>query len=272
MMVGERTAIDDLTRAMAGGAGPRRPLFRLLTGSALAGLAGWFGHFDIEARRRRKRDADRKEPGPLHDERKGRKKRKNKRRKKQRMPAAEEPRPCGAGERQCDDGSCVDSGQCCPGHRSCADGECVAAGVCCSGERQCDGECLPAGQCCPGKRRCADGSCISRDQCCSDEWGCDDGSCVPVGGCCPDAAPPSCGACEEEVCENGWLVCRPIRQCPANEVIDPATCQCECPQGSVVLADGVCCPSERACNANAAGRATTCCSVETICVAGEVCS
>jgi hypothetical protein len=102
-----------------------------------------------------------------------------------------------------------------------------------------------------GGRCCEDGSCSTVGQCCPGEWGCDDGSCVPAGQCCPGAVPPPCGACELVVCDNGELHYQPAQQCPGNQQHNPTTCQCECPIGSELMADGVtCCPRELACNHN----------------------
>jgi hypothetical protein len=143
-------------------------------------------------------------------------------------------------------------------------------------------------QCSDGQRRCTDGQCVSPGQCCSDEHSCPDGSCVAAGACCAAMTPPDCGECQEAVCHNGALVCRStcrsegavccggtcMGPCTGGQEINPVTCQCACPSGSVLLADGItCCPRFRACGLNQAGQGTFCCDEANICMSqGQRCS
>lgn len=130
------------------------------------------------------------------------------------------------------------------------------------------------GACGDGERRCSDGGCVSRGLCCSDERTCGDGSCIAPNQCCPNAVSPTCGDCQAAVCEAGEMVCRSTCDggiccnghcagpCSGGMEINPATCQCECPSGTELLADGVtCCPIPRACGfkSNDARLPTVCC-------------
>jgi hypothetical protein len=143
-------------------------------------------------------------------------------------------------------------------------------------------------QCSDDQRRCADGGCVSPGQCCSDEQRCADGSCVAAGACCAAASPPDCGQCQEVVCHNGALVCQSTCRsegavccngictgpCGGGGEINPVTCQCACPSGSVLLADGMtCCPQIRACGLNQTGQGTFCCGEANKCMSqGQRCS
>ena len=132
-----------------------------------------------------------------------------------------------------------------------------------------DGSCVTSDQCPPGQRRCANGSCLSADLCC------------------PEVVPPSCDACESPICEQGAWHCREACQLPDTVCcqgrcvnpcfgdlhLNPQTCQCECPSGQVVLADGAtCCPREQACFLNDAGQGTICCGGGDSCVGGNLCT
>jgi hypothetical protein len=136
------------------------------------------------------------------------------------------------------------------------------------------------------ERRCNDGTCVSQGQCCPNERHCGDGSCIASDQCCPDASPPACGKCEAAVCEDGELVCRSTCEegvicchghctgrCTGGMAIDPATCSCECPSGTELIADYMtCCPVELACNHNVGVFPTTCCPGDQICVLDQSCS
>jgi hypothetical protein len=130
-------------------------------------------------------------------------------------------------------------------------------------------------ECADGERRCPDGSCVSQGSCCGDQRACGDGSCIAPNQCCPNADSPTCAECEVATCEDGELVCRSTcgggiccnghcaGPCSGGMEINPATCQCECPSGTELLADGVtCCPSQRACGfkSNDARIPTVCCA------------
>jgi hypothetical protein len=77
------------------------------------------------------------------------------------------------------------------------------------------------GKCCP------DGSCVSQALCCPGEQMCANGTCQPRSQCCSDAIPPLCSECQEEVCENGELVCRPNFECPPGWHANIERCRCE---------------------------------------------
>lgn len=138
-----------------------------------------------------------------------------------------------------------------------------------------------------GDSGCADGSCVTADQCPPGERKCADGSCLSADRCCPEVVPPSCDACESPVCDQGAWRCRAacqlpdavccqgrcVNPCLGDQHVNPQTCQCECPTGEVVLADGAtCCPREEACFFNDAGQATICCGEGLMCVGGNLCT
>ena len=126
------------------------------------------------------------------------------------------------------------------------------------------------------ERRCPDDTCVSQGSCCADQRACGDGSCIAPNQCCPDADPPTCGDCQAAVCEDGELVCRStceegfvccnghcVGRCTGGAVINPATCLCECPSETELMADSMtCCPSQRACGrkGNDARLPTVCCA------------
>jgi hypothetical protein len=88
--------------------------------------------------------------------------------------------------------------------------------------------CGACGHGCAGQERCCAGQCA---QCCSGERPCPNGTCVAEDECCPDAIPPSCGECEERVCENGDYVCRCQDECncPPGKPFNRELCICgEC--------------------------------------------
>ena len=132
----------------------------------------------------------------------------------------------------------------------------------------------PQQSCGVDERQCPDGTRVSQGSCCADQRACGDGSCISAKECCPDADPPTCGDCQAAVCEDGALVCRST--CEEGVVccngrcagrctggaINPATCLCECPSGTELLADAMtCCPIERACGrkGNTPHVPTVCC-------------
>jgi hypothetical protein len=140
--------------------------------------------------------------------------------------------------------------------------------------------------CGPDRRQCADGSCIAMDQCCPGQRQCLDGRCLAADRCCPEASPPSCGACEEPVCDRGDVVCRStcqfegaeccngrcLTQCLGDQQRNHQYCTCECPDFGVLLADQMtCCPRDEACS-YVDGWPTVCCGEGLICVGGELCT
>jgi hypothetical protein len=250
---------DDLTRSMASGSASRRAVLRLVSGSALAVVVARLGLDEAAAGNKHGKE---RRHGALQAERRHHQKKHHKK--------AKDPQPCGDGERRCHDGSCVNQGQCCPNERSCDGGSCVVIN-----------------ECCPGERRCDDGWCVPEDLCCQTAKRCGDGSCIAANQCCPDAIAPTCNQyCEAVVCDHGELVCRSTcgsgecchggcwDTCPSGSVRNVDTCQCECPSGSELLADGErCCPSSRACGRNGAGLATICCDEANSCrPQSQICS
>lgn len=280
---------DDVTRAMATGTGPRRAALRFLTGGALAGLAAWFGQDDaVEARPHHRHNGagkhgKRRRPNEVQQA--GKNKNHKKQKHKQRKP--KQPEPCAAEQFLCDDGTCITTDQCCPGERQCPEG-CVGNGHCCIGENECeDGSCLTGDQCCPEERVCADGSCHSQLVCCPEEQRCG-GNCIPADLCCEDDPDPLCSECEEIACKHGSKECRStchyedsvcckgecLLPCGGGQQINLDTCQCECPPGTVLLADGTCCQDRRACRPTWDGHTwknSICCAEGTLCWAGSNC-
>lgn len=275
---------DDLTRAMAGGAGPRRAALRLLTGITLAGLAARLGLGDTVESKRRHQDKKSEKSGSRTHVDQAHAAAKHKKKQKQKKSKQKKPKPppsCAAGTYPCDDGSCVGPDQCCSNEVKCPEG-CVKD-HCCIGENECkDGSCLPGGECCPEERACSDGWCASGGACCLDEQRCG-GNCIPADLCCDDNPNPLCSECEEIACKNGSKVCRSTCQyedsvcckgecllpCSGGQEINPRTCQCECPSGWRLLMDRVtCCPDRRACGLghDAEGfHNTVCCDVGQVC-------
>jgi hypothetical protein len=122
-----------------------------------------------------------------------------------------------------------------------------------------------------GGRCCPDGSCAAGGKCCPGENACPDGTCLPADVCCPDAERPPCGACDVTACIEGEWRCQSSVPCEGGSP-NPWTCQCECPSGSVLLADGAtCCPEARACGLNR-GLPEFCCDEGNICHVGELCT
>jgi hypothetical protein len=264
----EQETFDLLARRLSTSRTARRSLTSGLGAALLAGALSEvvvrFGIAEVAAKQRHGRRVERH--GQVHDEMRRRKK---KRHKKAKRP--QEPQACSESERRCPDGTCVNQESCCAGERVCDDGACLAGDQCCSGEVLCDdGSCISPDQCCPTAKRCSDGSCIARNQCC------------------PEALPPNCGECQMVICDAGELVCTAMCQgegidccngwcwyaCPPSSVRNFVTCECECPSGSELLADGsACCPNHRTCGRNDAGLATFCCDEANICRAsGQECS
>ncbi len=102
--------------------------------------------------------------------------------------------------------------------------------------------------CGPNLKSCLDGSCIAPTNCCPGKKSCPGEGCIPDNECCELTA-PLCGACEEELCNNGAWVCRPST--------GVASCQ-TCPADSTFCASGLnrppfdwfdlpegCCPLDR---------------------------
>jgi hypothetical protein len=118
----------------------------------------------------------------------------------------------------------------------------------------------PAPQWCgDDARRCTEGMCVSQGACCPDERTCDDGTCVSPEECCPTM----------KRCDDG----RCVSPCSGGKELDPEICQCECPSGSVLMADGSsCCPNENICGLNEAGLVTTCCWYGGECTEPNYCS
>ena len=221
----DRWQFEALTRLMASGVGTRRAATGALAAGLISVLAARLGLTGAVAKQtKRKRRPKRKPDGGLRSE--GR----HKKRKKQpkvppEPPAQPEPQP-----------------QRCPA--SCAD----SGGQCCA-----DGSCAPQGTCCSGQRRCGDGSCIARDLCCPGLKPCRDGSCVAIDTCCPNELAPVCGACQVATCQLGVMICAAVTVCTHGKQLNSQTCECECPGGSELLADGeTCCPQDRTCTSTRA--------------------
>ena len=292
----DQSDFDALTRVMAGGVGARRAMLRLLAGSALTGLVARLGlseEAEAKGKRHGKRNGDRKRSRQLHAAGKKRQNQRNKNHHKPKKPKDPKPQLCDTlcadeGGHCCPDGSCAEAGHCCPGEKTCAEG-CVADDFCCDGERHCDdGSCRSTDQCCPEERRCSTGNCIHEKYCCGDERMCASGACISEDLCCPEEHQPSCGDCEALACQNGRWACRSQCQvedsiccngecllpCSGGKQINPATCQCECPQGSDILADGTCCPHQRACGLSHDAEGwhhSFCCAEDKLCSANSIC-
>ena len=269
-------AFDALTRAVAGEVGSRRAAARLLTGGLLSGLMARIGPDESAGARRKKskRRVDRERQDHLHAADKKRKKHKKRR---QRRP---KPAPCGDDRFECPDGSCISFDTCCPGERKCPDRKCVKTSVCCVGERPCAGDrCVDGDQCCPEEQPCPGGGCGGPSQCCPGAKPCAGLGCIPETECCAEEVKLCPGSCDEPVCENGNWECRTtchfqesicckgecLLPCSDGKVINPKTCQCDCPDGQwecpggACVVIGACCPGSQRCGPTSCSQPGECC-------------
>jgi hypothetical protein len=213
-------AFDALTRAVAGGAGPRRAVVRLLTGGALAGLAARLDLGEVtqaKSKKHKKKDKDK------------RKKQKDRNEKLCDVLCRDE------GGRCCRNGDCIKSG-CCPEEKSCGDGTCAAANECCPFRMVCDTCEEPV---------CVNGEWECRENCPGQGSICCDGACV---GPCGDGKPRNPETCQCDCPEGQRLcpgeVCWPMDECcPGSQRCGPTSCSepGECCDGQPKCQEG-CCP------------------------------
>jgi hypothetical protein len=267
-------AFDALTRALAGGVGPRRSAMRLLTGGALAGLAAHLGLGEVtqaKSKKHRKQHGDKKPSGQLHAA--GKKHKKHKKHKdKPKKP--KDRKLCDTlcrdeGGRCCRNGDCIRSG-CCPEEKPCGDGNCAAANECCPFKMVCDTCEEPV---------CVNGEWECRENCPGQGSICCDGTCV---GPCGDGKPRNPETCQCECPEGQWPcpgeVCWPMEECcPGSQRCGPTTCsqpgeccdgQRKCPDGETCVAEGECCPGTGQCQEGCCPEGYYCHPLGSCCTAG----
>jgi hypothetical protein len=287
----ENDRFDALTRALSTTDSRRRTLRALggtLLGGVLGGAAASLGLGEDAAAKGKKHQKEHKDhkrsgqgqaAGKHHKKHKRKDKDKHKDHDKKPIP----PLPPGCEHctecQMCQDGACVPdqdlAGVPCLGGGAacnycqngvckateqlpCDDGVCARRGYCCPGEKYCSDRgsstgfaCVGVTDCCPDRKKCANGSCIPRTRCCPGEKQCAEGGpCWPMNHCCLNTK-PTCGDCEDAVCNAGHWICVSSctadgdaccggscksTTCPPGQEFDSETCTCKpvgiCPNGS----------------------------------------
>jgi len=161
-----------------------------------------------------------------------------------------DPRNCGACNRSCGTGACIDGACVCPGNLTvCASGcadttsdpaNCGACGTACAAGLTCQlGRCAPPPLCTP--------SCVGGQQCIAGSCQCAVGQAF-CGGVCldPNTTPQHCGVCGHacepgKLCEAGQCVCTPGQTICGTSCVDLQTSKLDCGVcGNACSGDEVC--------------------------------
>jgi hypothetical protein len=210
----------------------------------------------------------------------------------------------------CSDSEINCGGTCCPIDQECCLGQCCGPGVECTSSGCCpSGQSVCGTTCCPNDQACCNGECCGPGiQCDTGTGGCgcpsgqtahviqSSGSrfgaasvqttaavvCCPAGqepcgdsgACC---APEKCDASGQcNTCSAGQTECNGtcVDECASPKVLNPTTCQCECPQGQTTCGTQ-CCASNQTCNngtcQDVCPQGTACGSGGTCCPPGYTC-